>query len=70
MIILTLEQKEVVEGVSNRYAGLFPVPLKDGNYILPERVLSDPNHSEKWAFLATLPTRVVNETELLSYQQE
>lgn len=57
MIILTAEDAAKVTGTSptHPWAALEPVPLADGNYILPEDVLYDPAHADVAPFLATMP---------------
>lgn len=58
MIVLTADEAAKVRGISptQENAGLDPVPLKDGTFILGEEVLSDPAHADVRAFLAKLPT--------------
>lgn len=57
MIVLTPDEADKVRGLSPQKAGhgLAPVPLKDGRFMLPEDVLSDPAHADARDFLAALP---------------
>lgn len=68
MIILTVAQATRVRGrsPSNGNAALWPVPLKDGTFMLPEAVLTDPAHSDVWAFLAALPKATVLASNMYS----
>jgi hypothetical protein len=56
-IILTAEQAEKVRGISptNPNAALDPIPLKDGTFMLPKEVLTDPAHADVKELLSTLP---------------
>lgn len=62
-IILTTEQANDVRGLYslnstlNIEAELHPVPLKDGNWALPEDILTDPlrPYNGKRAMLETMP---------------
>ena len=66
MIILTEAQVKELgiiddKGLINTSPGhaIAPVPLKDGTYALPERVLQDNAHKLKHDFLKTKPKRTV-----------
>jgi hypothetical protein len=56
VIILTPLQAERVRGLTKEGHALAPVPLANGDFALPESVLTDPEHAEFAAFLGTLPT--------------
>ena len=45
-IILTAEEAEKVRGVTRPGHALDPVEIKDGTFILPVEVLSDPAHQD------------------------
>ncbi|TGP27881.1 hypothetical protein EN875_033030 [Mesorhizobium sp. M2D.F.Ca.ET.232.01.1.1] len=57
MIILDAEQADHVRGPTANGAALEPRELPDGIFILPEAVLSDPNHAMHHDYLAALLTR-------------
>lgn len=42
---------------------LNPIPLKDGTYVLPEEVLSDPAHAQHFNFLNARTKRTVLASE-------
>ena len=42
-IIITKEQAEQIRGRHGRYSAIEPVPSPDGNYLIPERCLDDPD---------------------------
>ena len=42
-IIITKEQAEQIRGRHGKYSAIEPVPSPDGNYLVPERCLSDPD---------------------------
>jgi hypothetical protein len=42
-IIITKEQAEQIRGRHGRYSAIEPVPSPDGNYLVPERCLDDPD---------------------------
>lgn len=63
MIILTTQDAELVRG-GTTYA-LEPVPLMDGSFALPPRVLEDPHHERHWQFLSSLPQREVSDEEFI-----
>lgn len=58
-IVLTSAEADQVRGVTTPGHELKPVLLNDGNYALPDRVLTDPAHAEHHAFLSGLPTRTI-----------
>ncbi|MBZ9975470.1 hypothetical protein [Mesorhizobium sp. BR-1-1-10] len=60
MIILTAQQADHVRGPTGNGAALDPRELPDGVFILPEAVLTDPNHAMHHDFLAAMPTRTVD----------
>ena len=64
MIILNATQATRVRGISPTFgfAALQPVPLKDGTFMLPEAVLTDPAHLDVRAFLTPLPRATVLES--------
>ena len=45
-IIITKEQAEQIRGRHGRYSAIEPVPSPDGNYLIPERCLDDPDLSD------------------------
>ena len=45
-IILTKEEADALRGPTGAYAALRPVELKDGTFILPAAVLTDPAHAK------------------------
>jgi len=57
MIVLTAEDAGKVRGRSPADSGraLYPVPLKDGRFILGEEVLDDPANADVRDFLAAMP---------------
>ena len=57
MIVLTAEEAEKIKGRSPKDGGcvLYPVPLKDGAFMLGEEVLDDPAHEDARDFLASPP---------------
>lgn len=61
MIILTAAQATQVRGISPTVpsAGLWPVPLTDGTFMLPEAVLTDPAHADVKALLTPLAGKTV-----------
>lgn len=63
MIILTAQQADAVRGPTSNQAALMPVKLVGGAYVLPEEVLSDPNHKVHYDFLSPLPKREVLPSE-------
>lgn len=66
MIILTAAQANRMRGRSalRSYAALYPWPLKDGTFMLPEEVLTDPAHADLRPFLLTLPTAAVDPSNM------
>jgi len=42
-IIITKEQAEQIRGRHGKYSAIEPVPSPDGNYLVPERCLDDPD---------------------------
>ncbi len=48
ILILTKEQAERIKGNYGRYSALEPIPLPDGNFMLPEDCLSDPDLKDAW----------------------
>lgn len=69
MIILTFAQAQLILGASRVAsagvtAKLRPIQLNDGNFMLDERVLADPDHSDTHLFLQSLPTRSVESSEI------
>jgi hypothetical protein len=61
MIILTPTQANRVRGLTTLGHALAPVPLANGNFVLPDTVLTDPAHARFKTFLSSLP-RVADET--------
>lgn len=57
MLILDAETATAVAGSTADGAALEPIPLADGTFALPARVLADPAHAERHAQLCGLPTR-------------
>ena len=55
VIQLTPAQADVVRGETSPGHWLMPVPLDDGTFMLPLRVLSDPAHAAVRDQLAALP---------------
>lgn len=55
MIVLTPAQANRVRGLSVLGSALVPFPLANGNYVLPETVLTDPAHERLWPALNALP---------------
>jgi hypothetical protein len=68
MIILTKEQANEVRGIIDG-AGLEPILLKSGEYVLGEQVLLDPAHAQHHELLAALPKREVTTSEYESYDE-
>jgi hypothetical protein len=66
MIILTEQQAEQVRGIVNN-AGLDPILLKTGEYVLGEQVLLDAAHAHHHELLASLPKREVTPSEYEGY---
>lgn len=56
-ITLTKAQADSVRGLSKVGEMLDPVEQKDGTFILPDVVLSDPAHAAKKSILQALPTK-------------
>lgn len=52
-LVLSAEHAEAVRGESSPGHILNPVPLTDGRYVLPLRVLEAPEHEGRRAFLMT-----------------
>jgi len=67
MIILTEEQANQVRGIVNN-AGLDPILLKSGEYVLGEQVLLDAAHAHHHELLASLPKREVATSEYEGYE--
>jgi hypothetical protein len=64
MIILTQEQADTVRGPTGPLAALDPVPLANGTeWVLPESVLTAPEHQMHHALLDTLPKREIAPNE-------
>lgn len=63
-IILTPRQAADCEGETSPGHRLEPVPLRDGSFVLPARVLRDPGHARMHETLAALPVRDVAEREM------
>lgn len=61
MLILDAETAAAVAGSTADGAALEPIPLADGTFALPARVLADPAHAAHHATLRDLPTREVAE---------
>lgn len=63
-IIMTESEAESVAGESSPGTFLSPRMLADGvTWVLPARVLTDPDHASKWALLSTFPQREVDFNE-------
>lgn len=71
LIILTPEQADQVRGPSvNGAAALEPRETANGNFVLPDLVLSDPAHESHHVFLASLPKMDVSEVEFPGVEGE
>lgn len=74
MIILTAQDYANLNPAANGLVytapgnAIQPIPLADGTYMLPERVLTDAAHFSVWGQLRTKQTRAVLETEVVSLQ--
>lgn len=62
MIILTPAQANEVRGLTVRGHALVPRLLADGNFALPDAVLSDPYHAVRHAYLKDNGTIVPDES--------
>lgn len=69
MIILTAALADKVRGRSPSVSrsALWPIPLKDGTYFLPEEVLNDPAHADVTALLKAAPTATTGQVAANSY---
>lgn len=61
MLILDPATAATVTGPTVNGAELEPRLLADGDFALPDRVLTDPNHAQHHALLATMPLRPLAE---------
>lgn len=64
MIILTKEQRDLVDGYSTPNAKLSSLPIGNDKYYLPEAVLQDPKHASKHDILLQCEIRELTEEEL------
>jgi hypothetical protein len=64
MMILTAAEAAVARQGGDPNYLLEPVPLRDGSYALPLRVLDAPEHAAHHALLASLPQREVDAWEI------
>ena len=55
MICLTSSEADQVRGETEPAHALMPIPLVDGTFVLPLKVLTDPHHGQKQSFLASKP---------------
>lgn len=70
MIILSQEQADTVRGPTSQGAALEPVPLANGTeWVLPESVLTAPEHQMHHALLEALPRRQIQAHEWPSSEE-
>jgi hypothetical protein len=63
MIILTKEQRDLVEGYSTPNAKISCLPIGNDKYYLPEAVLQDPKHASKYDILLQCEIRELTDDE-------
>lgn len=63
MLVLEAATAAAVAGETAGGAVLAPVPLIDGAFALPVRVLADPAHAAHHQMLRSLPTRHADDCE-------
>lgn len=69
-IILTERQANEIKGRHGRYSELQPVKLVNGEYVLPVKVLEDPEFERVAARLKRLPQREVKPEEFPKSEEE
>ena len=71
-ISLTEAEATKVRGYSptNKRTAIWPVPLKDGTFVLSDALLTSPAHADVAAFLSGLPKIAKKDIPALAYDED